>query len=153
VILNADRFGVAQLHQLRGRVGRGVWQSYCVLVSDAVDEVARARLEAVEQTRDGFLLAEEDLRLRRAGDLLGVEQSGLPPLRIARLDEPTDRDLSAAAREEALRAVDADGALDPALAALGRQLATGWLARVGAGDALPELGEASADVPVGSRHA
>ncbi len=153
VILNADRFGVAQLHQLRGRVGRGVWQSYCVLVSDAVDEVARARLEAVEQTRDGFLLAEEDLRLRRAGDLLGVEQSGLPPLRIARLDEPTDRDLSAAAREEALRAVDADGALDPALAALGRQLATGWLARVGAGDALPELGEASADVPVGGRHA
>ncbi|HXQ96741.1 MAG TPA: ATP-dependent DNA helicase RecG [Candidatus Acidoferrales bacterium] len=153
VILNADRFGVAQLHQLRGRVGRGAWQSYCVLVSDAMDEVARARLEAVERTRDGFVLAEEDLRLRRAGDLLGVEQSGLPPLRIARLDEPADRDLSAAAREEALHAVTPDGSLDPELAALGRELATGWLARVGAGEALPEPGEAPADAPASGHRA
>ena len=142
VILNADRFGMAQLHQLRGRVGRGEWQSWCVLVSDVADPVARARLEAVAQTRDGFVLAEEDLRLRRAGDLLGVQQSGLPPLRVARLDLPEDRDLSAAAREEALAMVDADAALDPSLAALRRELASGWLARVGAGEALPEAGEA-----------
>ena len=140
VILNADRFGVAQLHQLRGRVGRGEWQSWCVLVSDAADPVARARLEAVAQTRDGFVLAEEDLRLRRSGDLLGVQQSGLPPLRVARLDLPADRDLSTAAREEAIAMVDQDGALDPSLVALRRELASGWLARVGAGEALPEEG-------------
>jgi ATP-dependent DNA helicase RecG len=140
VILNADRFGVAQLHQLRGRVGRGEWQSWCVLVSDAADPLARARLEAVAQTRDGFVLAEEDLRLRRSGDLLGVQQSGLPPLRVARLDLPADRDLSTAAREEAMAMVDQDGALDPSLVALRRELASGWLARVGAGEALPEEG-------------
>jgi len=153
VILNADRFGVAQLHQLRGRVGRGEWQSYCVLVSDAADEVARARLEAVQGTQDGFVLAEEDLRLRRAGNLLGMEQSGLPPLRVASLDDPADRDLSATARDEALAMVELDGALAPGLDGLRRELATGWLARVGAGEALPETGEPAPDPPAHARAA
>ena len=143
VVLNADRFGVAQLHQLRGRVGRGEWPSWCVLVSDAGDEVARARLEAIRRTRDGFALAEEDLRLRQAGDLLGIEQSGLPPLRVARLDRPEDADLAAAAREEAARRVGADGRLDPSLTGLRRALASGWLAGIGAGATLPEPGEAA----------
>ncbi|MGC8633923.1 MAG: ATP-dependent DNA helicase RecG [Candidatus Limnocylindrales bacterium] len=140
VVLNAERFGVAQLHQLRGRVGRGEWPSWCVLVSDATDPVASARLEAVRATRDGFALAEEDLRLRLAGDLLGVQQSGLPPLRVARLDRPEDRELAKAAREEALRLVDADGSLDPACGTLRTALEAGWLAQVGAGEALPEPG-------------
>ena len=144
VVLNADRFGVAQLHQLRGRVGRGEWQSYCVLVSDATDEVALARLSALERTHDGFVLAEEDLRLRQAGDLLGVEQSGLPPLRVARLADAADRDLSARARAEALDLVDPSGILRPELTELRRELDAGWLARVGAGEALAE-GEAVAD--------
>jgi ATP-dependent DNA helicase RecG len=148
VILNADRFGVAQLHQLRGRVGRGEWPSWCVLVSDAADPVARARLEAIRETRDGFALAEQDLRLRLAGDLLGVQQSGLPPLRVARLDRPEDLELSRSAREEALRLVDAEGSLDPALGALHAALAEGWLAQVGAGEALPEPGaDPSAPLP------
>ncbi len=156
VVLNADRFGVAQLHQLRGRVGRGEWQSWCVLVSDAEDAVARARLTAVERTQDGFVLAEEDLRLRQAGDLLGVEQSGLPPLRVARLDQPADRELAAVAREEALGIVDAEGLLDPSLQDLQRVLTAGWLARVGAGEALlePDGSPApAADRPAGPRRA
>ncbi len=147
VILNADRFGVAQLHQLRGRIGRGEWPSWCVLVSDTQDDVARARLEAIRRTRDGFALAEEDLRLRQAGDLLGIEQSGLPPLRVARLDRHEDADLVAAAREEALRMVGPDGVLDPSLAGLRRVLATGWLAGIGAGAALPEPGGPDPGVP------
>ncbi len=158
VILNADRFGVAQLHQLRGRVGRGEWQSWCVLVSDATDEVARARLEAVQKTRDGFVLAEEDLRLRQAGDLLGVQQSGLPPLRVARLADEADRRLSTEARTEAAGLVDPSGGLRPDLGALRRELETGWLARVGAGEALAEgdgatvQDEATGErVPVGPR--
>ena len=138
VILNADRFGVAQLHQLRGRVGRGESRSWCVLVSEAVDEVARARLEAVAQTRDGFVLAEEDLRLRQAGDLLGVQQSGLPPLRVARLADEADRRLSAEARAAAVDFVDQSGVLRTDLGALRRELEAGWLARVGAGEALAE---------------
>ncbi len=84
IVQNADRFGLAQLHQLRGRVGRGTVESYCVLVSDAVDEVARARLTAVAELRDGFELAERDFELRREGDVLGFAQSGLPNLRVPR---------------------------------------------------------------------
>jgi hypothetical protein len=119
-----------------------------VLVSDAADPGARARLEAIRETRDGFALAEQDLRLRLAGDLLGVQQSGLPPLRVARLDRPEDLDLSRSAREEALRLVDAEGSLDPALGALHAALAEGWLAQVGAGEALPEPGaDPSAPLP------
>lgn len=79
VVLSADRFGLATLHQLRGRVGRGGSEGWCVLVSDSEDEVAAARLQAIESTRDGFILAERDVELRGEGDVLGTEQSGLPP--------------------------------------------------------------------------
>ena len=85
IIEGADRFGLAQLHQLRGRVGRGTVESYCVLVSDAEDETARARLTAIAELRDGFELAERDFELRREGDVLGFAQSGLPGLRVASL--------------------------------------------------------------------
>jgi ATP-dependent DNA helicase RecG len=85
VVVHAERFGLAQLHQLRGRVGRGPYQSYCVLVSDAAQEESWARLKVMEKTQDGFVLAEEDLKLRGPGNVLGTEQSGLPPLRVANL--------------------------------------------------------------------
>ncbi len=98
IVEDADRFGLAQLHQLRGRVGRGEAQSYCVLVSDSVDETARARLDAVRTTRDGFVLAERDFELRREGDVLGLTQSGLPRLRVASLARREHQDLAVRAR-------------------------------------------------------
>ena len=85
VIENAERFGLAQLHQLRGRVGRGKDASYCILFSDADNPETRARLEALCRSADGFALAQEDLRLRGPGDFLGVRQSGLPGLHTAAL--------------------------------------------------------------------
>jgi len=143
VILDADRFGVAQLHQLRGRVGRGGARSYCVLVSDSEDPLAQARLAAVAETQDGFVLAERDLELRSEGELLGLAQSGLPPLRVARLQDPRDRARSLRARAIAERLVGSDGALLPGHDELAAELSRGWLARVGAGEVLAE-GEAGA---------
>ncbi|MDQ7079159.1 MAG: helicase-related protein, partial [Paracoccaceae bacterium] len=91
VIEQAERFGLAQLHQLRGRVGRGAAQSSCLLVyRPPLSETARRRLEVMRETDDGFVLAEEDLRLRGAGDVLGVAQSGLPRFRIADLEMQAD---------------------------------------------------------------
>jgi ATP-dependent DNA helicase RecG len=90
VVQDAHRFGLAQLHQFRGRVGRGGDQAYCVLLSSAEAEEARERLEAVTATENGFELAEEDLRLRGPGEFWGTRQSGLPELRVAQLgDLPT----------------------------------------------------------------
>ena len=108
LIEDADRFGLAQLHQLRGRVGRGVDRSYCVLLSDATDELARQRLEVVRGSSDGFEIAEADLRLRGAGNLLGTRQSGLPPLRVASLFEPRHLVLAERARALASDLVAAD---------------------------------------------
>ena len=88
IVQEADRFGLAQLHQLRGRVGRGAEQSYCLLVSGPKEEltdVARERLEAMVATTDGFELAERDLEIRGEGQLLGARQSGLSDLRFTRL--------------------------------------------------------------------
>ncbi|MFH1066610.1 MAG: ATP-dependent DNA helicase RecG [bacterium] len=109
VIENAERFGLAQLHQLRGRVGRGPHQSFCVLVSDAADEESWQRLQIMEQTGDGFRLAEEDLKLRGPGDVLGTEQSGLPPLRVANFGK--DWDVLTEARAAARRLLQEDPTL------------------------------------------
>jgi ATP-dependent DNA helicase RecG len=136
VILDADRFGVAQLHQLRGRVGRGEDKSFCVLVSDSDDETAAARLKAVQSTQDGFALAEMDLELRREGELLGLSQSGLPPLRVASLTRRDHQALSAQVRSIAEELIDESGRLVDGHEDLARELSTGWLARVGAGEVL-----------------
>tara|TARA_R110002096_G_scaffold16106_11_gene55023 strand:- start:9098 stop:11224 length:2127 start_codon:yes stop_codon:yes gene_type:complete len=83
LIYSAERFGLAQLHQLRGRVGRGEHKSYCVLMVDPKNAEAKERLKIMEQTRDGFKIAEEDLKIRGPGDILGTKQAGLPDLRFA----------------------------------------------------------------------
>lgn len=99
VIENAERFGLSQLHQLRGRVGRGSHQSYCILVSDHRNEETRARLRIMTKTCDGFRIAEEDLRLRGPGDFFGQRQHGLPGLRVA--DIGCDTQLLQEARQAA----------------------------------------------------
>jgi ATP-dependent DNA helicase RecG len=109
IVQEADLFGLAQLHQLRGRVGRGAEQSYCLLVSrpkDELTEEAQRRLEALVEISDGFRLAEVDLELRGEGQLLGVRQSGLPDLKFARLSR--DRELISKARTWAERLLDGD---------------------------------------------
>ncbi len=111
LIEDAERFGLAQLHQLRGRVGRGAERSYCILLSDATDELARQRMEVVRGSSDGFEIAEADLRLRGAGNLLGTRQSGLPPLRVASLFEPRHLALAERARSLATELVAADASL------------------------------------------
>ena len=111
LIEDAERFGLAQLHQLRGRVGRGTDRSYCILLSDATDPLAIERLEVVRGSQDGFHIAEQDLRLRGAGNLLGTRQSGLPPLKVASLFEPRHLRLAERARDLADAVVDADPAL------------------------------------------
>jgi len=120
LIEDAERFGLAQLHQLRGRVGRGVHRSFCILLSDATDPVAQERLAVVRESQDGFHIAEQDLRLRGAGNLLGTRQSGLPPLRVASLFEPRHLALAERARAMADVVVEADPNLDrrPGLARL-----------------------------------
>ncbi len=145
LILDADRFGLAQLHQLRGRVGRGEAQAYCILVSDSEDETARARLDVLATHNDGFELAEMDLELRREGELLGLHQSGLPTLRIASLRRPEDRRRSLQARRIAEDLVDEAGAIRPGSEALRTELEAGWLARVGAGEVLAD--NAAAEEP------
>ena len=99
VIENAEQFGLAQLHQLRGRVGRGAHESYCILVANLKTDDAATRLHVLEQTGDGFAIAEADLKLRGPGELLGGAQSGLPPFRFA--DLLGDRELIERAREYA----------------------------------------------------
>ena len=98
LIEGADRFGLSQLHQFRGRVGRGSHPSYCILIAETPSQDAKQRMEVMETINDGFQLAEEDLRLRGPGDYFGTRQSGLPDLRMARL---SDTDLLVLAREEA----------------------------------------------------
>jgi len=108
LVENAERFGLAQLHQLRGRIGRGTHPSTCVLFDESEEGnlEARARLEAMVRTTDGFELADEDLRLRGEGTLFDVKQSGLPDLRLARLAD--DLDLVRRARARAFAAIDRD---------------------------------------------
>ncbi|MDY6834541.1 MAG: ATP-dependent DNA helicase RecG [Chloroflexota bacterium] len=100
MVEGADRFGLSQLHQFRGRVGRGEHQSFCLLLSESTSTEAQERLGVLERTQDGFLLAEEDLRLRGPGDFFGTRQSGLSNLRMAKLSDVSILEL---AREEAIR--------------------------------------------------
>jgi len=111
VIEHAERFGLAQLHQLRGRVGRGDKPASCLLLyKGPLGETAAARLKILRETEDGFRIAEEDLRLRGAGDLLGAAQSGLPRLVFA--DYAVHGDLLMAARHDAAMIVDSDAGLE-----------------------------------------
>jgi ATP-dependent DNA helicase RecG len=110
IIEEAERFGLAQLHQLRGRVGRGSAQSMCLLLrGSALTETARARLALMRETNDGFRIAEEDLRLRGAGEILGTRQSGEAVFRLASPEAITA--LIPAATDDARLLVDRDGGL------------------------------------------
>ncbi|WP_461370385.1 helicase-related protein, partial [Candidatus Darwinibacter acetoxidans] len=109
VIENAERFGLAQLHQLRGRVGRGEKPGICFLLAYSSSPHSRERLEVVRKSNDGFFIAEEDLRLRGPGDLLGVRQWGQPFFRLADLQE--DRELLRLAAEAARELLSGDASL------------------------------------------
>jgi ATP-dependent DNA helicase RecG len=146
VIEGAERFGLAQLHQLRGRVGRGRQESFCVLVSDRAESTRdwkslvrgslaptsteQARLIAVARIQDGFELAERDWELRREGNVLGLVQSGLPELRVASLQREGHRELAVRAREVAETLLDGAGRLRPGHGALEAELRAGWLGGV-----------------------
>jgi ATP-dependent DNA helicase RecG len=130
LIEGADRFGLAQLHQFRGRVGRGAFKSYCLLISDSAspeDPQTRAtweRLKAIEETQDGFVLAEKDLELRGPGDFFGVRQSGMPTLRLARL---SNVHILEQARTEAQALFEQDPTLSlPEHQALAEQISSFW---------------------------
>ncbi len=110
VIVHAERFGLAQLHQLRGRVGRGADQSYCVLLNYGASGDARKRLDAMARTTDGFRIAEDDLAIRGPGELLGTRQSGIPDLKAANLVR--DMRLLETARREAFRLIEKDHSLE-----------------------------------------
>ncbi len=121
MIDGADRFGLAQLHQFRGRVGRGEHKSYCMLLSDTASETAKERLSALARIHDGFQLAEVDLELRGPGDFFGTRQSGLPSLKMAHI---TDRELLEMARNEATKLMEYDPDLTaPDHAAIAAQVA------------------------------
>jgi ATP-dependent DNA helicase RecG len=117
LVENAERFGLAQLHQLRGRIGRGAYPSYCILFdgSEPTNIDARARIDAMARTGDGFLLADEDLRLRGEGTLFDTRQSGMPDLKLARLAEDLDLVKRSRARAFALLDDDPDLSHHPAL--------------------------------------
>jgi len=100
VIEQAERFGLAQLHQLRGRVGRGAAQSYCILVTEKVNDTARERIRTLVESTDGFYISEMDLRLRGPGEFFGTKQSGLPSLRVANILRDTE--ILVIARREAV---------------------------------------------------
>jgi ATP-dependent DNA helicase RecG len=112
LIEGAERYGVSQLHQLRGRVGRGEHESFCILFAEQAGELARRRLDAVAAQRDGFALAEVDLSLRGEGEILGTRQSGLPRFSVATL--PEDTATLIAAREEVIAIVREHGSLGAA---------------------------------------
>ncbi len=117
LVEGAERYGLSQLHQLRGRVGRGAHESHCILFADPEFELARRRMEAIARSDDGFELAEIDLTLRGEGEILGTRQHGLPRFRVAELPEETE--LLTAARADLLDLLDRHGSLDvPELAPL-----------------------------------
>lgn len=124
LVEGANRFGLAQLHQFRGRVGRGEHASYCLLLADKLSPEAEERLRAVEQTTDGFELAETDLKMRGPGEFFGTRQSGLPDLKLVKL---TDTRLLELARKEAVIIFEKDEMLElPQHRLLAKQLAEFW---------------------------
>jgi ATP-dependent DNA helicase RecG len=124
LIEGANRFGLAQLHQFRGRVGRGEHPSYCLLVSDSSAPEVQERLQAVEDTNDGFVLAQKDLDMRGPGDFLGTRQSGFPDLKLASL---ADLRIIEAAREAARQFFKTDPELaDPDNRLLARKVTRFW---------------------------
>ncbi len=126
LIESADRFGLSQLHQFRGWVGRGKEQSYCMLLAENPSEVGRARLDIIENTQDGFKLAEADLKMRGPGEFFGTRQSGLPDLRMAKISDVALLEL---ARKEAVGLFKSD----PRLEKGENRLLAGEMARVWAG--------------------
>jgi ATP-dependent DNA helicase RecG len=116
IVEGAERFGLSQLHQLRGRVGRGEHESFCILFADPESELARRRIDAIVSERDGFKLAEVDLALRGEGEILGTRQHGMPRFRVALL--PDDVDLLVTARHEAAALTEDLGAGDAETAIL-----------------------------------
>jgi ATP-dependent DNA helicase RecG len=110
LIEHAERFGLSQLHQLRGRVGRGADQSFCLLMSSSKAETAKQRLKVLEQSQDGFFISEMDMRFRGPGEVLGTRQSGLPDFALASLVE--DQDVLELAREAAEKIIELDASLD-----------------------------------------
>ncbi len=126
VVENAERFGLAQLHQLRGRIGRGEHKSFCILLHDPkAEELARKKLAVLEKTSDGFDIAEADLELRGPGDLLGTAQTGLPPLKLGNLFRDVDL------MQESRREVDAVLAEDPLLQKSTHQALRKYIERAG----------------------
>jgi len=124
MVESADRFGLSQLHQFRGRVGRGQEQSYCMLLAQSPSEVGRQRLDIIEKVQDGFQLAEEDLGLRGPGEFFGTRQSGLPDLRMAKLSDVALLEL---ARTEAIKLFQIDPGLEkPEHLLLTKELARVW---------------------------
>ena len=129
VVENADRFGLAQLHQLRGRVGRGVHRSTCILISDNRGEETRRRLQVMCATNDGFRIADEDLKLRGPGDFFGNRQHGLPQLKVADLLEDMPQLQRAQTAAKGILADDPD--LSAPQSAPLREAVTRLFARVG----------------------
>jgi ATP-dependent DNA helicase RecG len=129
MVESADRFGLSQLHQFRGRVGRGSEQSYCILLAENPSEVARQRLDIIETTLDGFKLAEEDLKMRGPGEFYGTRQSGMPDLRMAKI---SDVGLLEVARSEALMLFEKDRNLEsPDHTLLVKEMEKVWSAETG----------------------
>lgn len=106
LILNAERFGLAQLHQLRGRIGRGKYKSYCILINDSSNSTARERMRMLQSTSDGFKISEKDLELRGPGEFFGTKQHGLPQLKAANLLK--DMDVLKTAQEDAIQIISQD---------------------------------------------
>ena len=129
MVESADRFGLSQLHQFRGRVGRGPEQSYCMLLAQNPSQIGRERLDIIEKVQDGFELAEEDLKLRGPGEFFGTRQSGLPDLRMAKLSDVALLEL---ARSEAEKLFAKDKALEkPEHSLLAKELARVWTTEAG----------------------
>jgi ATP-dependent DNA helicase RecG len=128
VVEQAERFGLSQLHQLRGRVGRGPQQSYCVLVTGKMNDAARERIRTLVESGDGFYIAEMDLKLRGPGEFFGTRQAGLPALRIGNILR--DQELLELARSEAQAFIASPGS-DEEMRRVVSYLKTHWQRRYG----------------------